>query len=73
MFVEHRELKRIVDEVLVVLDVQVLVVHFVGGDAAQLVEDVSLGTGDVEVAADRLPTADFARFNMKILTAVEHD
>ena len=72
MFIEHRELKRVVEKVVVVFDVQVLVVNFVGGEAAQFVKDVPFGAGDVEVAADGLPSADFAGFYIKFRTAVEH-
>ena len=72
VLVEHREFERVVEKVVVVFDVQVLVVHFVSGEAAQFVKDVPFGAGDVEVAADGLPSADFAGFYIKFRTAVEH-
>ena len=72
MLVEHREFERVVEKVVVVFDVQVLVVHFVSGEAAQFVKDVAFGAGDVEVTADGLPSADFAGFYIKFRTAVEH-
>ena len=72
MLVEHWEFKGVVEKVFVVLDVQVLVVNFVGGEAAQFVKDVAFGTSDVEVTADGLPSADFAGFYIKFRTAVEH-
>ena len=73
MLVEHRKLKGVVEKVVVVFDVQVLVVHFVSGEAAQFVKDVAFGTSDVEVTADGLPSANLAGFHMKFRTAVEYN
>ena len=72
MLVEHREFECIVEEVVVVLDVQVLVINFVGGDAAQFVKHIAFGACHMEVASDGLPTANLTGFHMEISTAVEH-
>ena len=71
MLVQHRELKRIVEEILVVLDIQILVINFVGGDSTQLVKDVPFGTGHVEITADRFPSANLAGIDIKFGTAKE--
>ena len=73
VLVEHWEFKGVVEKVVVVFDVQVLVVNFVGGEAAQFVKDVPFGAGDVEVASDGLPSANLAGFHMKFRTAVEYN
>ena len=71
MLVQHRELQRIVEEVLVVLDIQILVIDFVGGNSSQLVKDVSFGTCHMEITSNRFPSTNLAGIDIKFGAAKE--
>ena len=73
MFIKHREFKRVIEEVLVVLDIQVLVVDFVCRNTTQFIKNVALGTRHVEITANRFPAANLTGIHMQVRTTIKNN
>ena len=72
VFIEHRKFERVIEEILVVLDTQILVINFVSGNAAEFIKNVSFSTGHMEVTANGFPATNLAGIHIEFITAIEH-